>query len=178
MLIERNLDASQFAVEDLAGALGMSRRHLTRRMNEAFGTAPAAYIRARRLHPGPPPTSGPAPCSPRSRRPSPPSPRRWGSGRPPPSRKPSGGPPAGCPRSMPANMSDSPRECRRRPVSIGTNRVADGTCRRSDRNCPTSNIAGPFYRVVAASGTALPASSRPCRTDPLYVPSRSTQPLS
>ena len=49
MLIERNLDASQFAVEDLAGALGMSRRHLTRRMNEAFGTAPAAYIRARRL---------------------------------------------------------------------------------------------------------------------------------
>jgi len=48
-VVERNLDASQFAVEDLAGALGMSRRHLTRRMNEAFGTAPAAYIRARRL---------------------------------------------------------------------------------------------------------------------------------
>ena len=51
MLIERNLDASQFAVEDLAGALGMSRRHLTRRMKEAFDAevTPAAYIRARRL---------------------------------------------------------------------------------------------------------------------------------
>ncbi len=48
-VVERNLDASQFAVGDLASALGMSRRHLTRRMNEAFGTAPAAYIRARRL---------------------------------------------------------------------------------------------------------------------------------
>ena len=48
-VVERNLDVPSFAVEELAGALGMSRRHLTRRMKEAFGTAPAAYIRARRL---------------------------------------------------------------------------------------------------------------------------------
>ena len=48
-VVERNLDASQFAVEDLADALGMSRRHLTRRMKEAFEAAPAAYIRTRRL---------------------------------------------------------------------------------------------------------------------------------
>ena len=39
----------------------------------------------------------------------------------------------------------------------------------SNRNRPTFDIAGPFYRVVAASGTALPTSSRSCRTDPLYV---------
>ena len=48
-VVERNLDASQFAVEDLAGALGMSRRHLTRRMKKAFEATPAAYIRTRRL---------------------------------------------------------------------------------------------------------------------------------
>ena len=48
-VVERNLDVPHFAVDDLAGALGMSRRHLTRRMKEAFGTTPAAYIRARRL---------------------------------------------------------------------------------------------------------------------------------
>ena len=30
-------------------ALVLSRRHLTRRMNEAFGTVPAAYVRARSL---------------------------------------------------------------------------------------------------------------------------------
>ena len=48
-VVERNLDASQFAVEDLAGALGMSRRHLPRRMKKAFEATPAAYIRTRRL---------------------------------------------------------------------------------------------------------------------------------
>ena len=50
-VVERNLDASQFAVDDLAEALGMSRRHLTRRMKDAFDAeaTPAAYIRTRRL---------------------------------------------------------------------------------------------------------------------------------
>jgi AraC-like DNA-binding protein len=50
-VVERNLDASQFAVDDLADALGMSRRHLTRRMKDAFDAeaTPAAYIRTRRL---------------------------------------------------------------------------------------------------------------------------------
>ena len=48
-IVERNLDVPSFAVEELAGALGMSRRHLTRRMKEEMDTAPAAYIRARRL---------------------------------------------------------------------------------------------------------------------------------
>ena len=49
MLIERNLDVPHFAVKDLADALGMSRRPLTRRMKEAFEATPAAYIRTRRL---------------------------------------------------------------------------------------------------------------------------------
>ena len=48
-VVERNLDVPSFAVEELAGALGMSRRHLTRRMKDTFDRAPAAYIRARRL---------------------------------------------------------------------------------------------------------------------------------
>jgi AraC-like DNA-binding protein len=48
-VVERNLDVPRFAVEELAGALGMSRRHLTRRMKGTFDRAPAAYIRARRL---------------------------------------------------------------------------------------------------------------------------------
>jgi AraC-like DNA-binding protein len=48
-VVERNLDVPHFAVGDLADALGISRRHLTRRMKEEFGSAPAAYIRARRL---------------------------------------------------------------------------------------------------------------------------------
>ena len=48
-VVERNLDVSHFGVGDLADALGISRRHLTRRMKDTFGTSPAAYIRARRL---------------------------------------------------------------------------------------------------------------------------------
>ena len=50
-VVERNLDVPHFAVDDLAGALGMSRRHLTRRMKDAFDAeaTPAAYIRTRRL---------------------------------------------------------------------------------------------------------------------------------
>lgn len=48
-VVGRNLDVPHFAVGDLADALGISRRHLTRRMKEEFGSAPAAYIRARRL---------------------------------------------------------------------------------------------------------------------------------
>jgi AraC-like DNA-binding protein len=48
-VVERNLDVPSFAVEELAGALGMSRRHLTRRMKEELDAAPAAYIRGRRL---------------------------------------------------------------------------------------------------------------------------------
>lgn len=48
-VVERNLDVPHFAVDELADALGMSRRHLTRRMKDTFGTSPAAYIRARRL---------------------------------------------------------------------------------------------------------------------------------
>ena len=48
-VVERNLDVPHFAVDDLAGALGMSRRHLTRRMKKAFEATPAAYIRTRRL---------------------------------------------------------------------------------------------------------------------------------
>ena len=50
-VVERNLDVPHFAVDDLAEALGMSRRHLTRRMKDAFDAeaTPAAYIRTRRL---------------------------------------------------------------------------------------------------------------------------------
>ena len=48
-VVERNLDVSHFAVDELADALGMSRRHLTRRMKETFGTSPAAYIRTCRI---------------------------------------------------------------------------------------------------------------------------------
>ncbi|MFB6178001.1 MAG: helix-turn-helix domain-containing protein, partial [Halobaculum sp.] len=48
-VVERSLDVPSFAVEELAGALGMSRRHLTRRMKDAFDRAPAAYIRTCRI---------------------------------------------------------------------------------------------------------------------------------
>lgn len=48
-VVERRLSDSDLAVGDLAEAVDLSRRHLTRRMKEAMGTTPAAYIRRRRL---------------------------------------------------------------------------------------------------------------------------------
>lgn len=49
VIVERNLHDATFTVERLAAIIGLSRRHLTRRVKETLGTTPAAYIRQRRL---------------------------------------------------------------------------------------------------------------------------------
>ncbi|MFB6273689.1 MAG: helix-turn-helix domain-containing protein [Salinibacter sp.] len=48
-VVETRLGEPDFTVEELADAVGPSRRQLTRRMKEAFDATPAAYVRARRL---------------------------------------------------------------------------------------------------------------------------------
>lgn len=48
-VIERRLHNPDFTVGDLAEAVGLSRRHLTRRLKAIVGTTPAALIRERRI---------------------------------------------------------------------------------------------------------------------------------
>jgi len=48
-VVEARLGDSMFTVEQLAEAVGLSRRQLTRRMKSSMGTTPAAFIRAQRL---------------------------------------------------------------------------------------------------------------------------------
>lgn len=48
-VIERRLGDPAFTAGQLAEAVQLSRRHLTRRMKETMGTTPAAFIRKRRL---------------------------------------------------------------------------------------------------------------------------------
>ena len=48
-VVETRLGDPTFTVGELAEAVGLSRRQLTRRMKEALGTTPAAYVRACRL---------------------------------------------------------------------------------------------------------------------------------
>lgn len=48
-VVEARLGDPTFTAEDLAAALDLSRRQLTRRMKEEMEATPAAYIRARRL---------------------------------------------------------------------------------------------------------------------------------
>jgi len=48
-VVETRLGDPDFTVGDLAEAVELSRRQLTRRMKEAFDATPAAYVRARRL---------------------------------------------------------------------------------------------------------------------------------
>lgn len=48
-VVNSHLEFTDFTVRDLADIVGLSRRHLTRRMKEAMGTTPAALIRERRL---------------------------------------------------------------------------------------------------------------------------------
>lgn len=48
-VVEARLGDPAFTVEQLAGAMDLSRRQLTRRMKDTMGTTPAAYIRTRRL---------------------------------------------------------------------------------------------------------------------------------
>lgn len=48
-VVEARLSDPDFTAGTLAEALDLSRRHLTRRMKEAMGTTPAAFIRARRI---------------------------------------------------------------------------------------------------------------------------------
>lgn len=48
-VVEIQMGDPDFTAGRLAGALDLSRRHLTRRTKEAMGTTPAAFIRRRRL---------------------------------------------------------------------------------------------------------------------------------
>lgn len=48
-VVQARLGDPSFAVDELAEVVDLSRRQLTRRMKEAMGTTPAAYIRARRI---------------------------------------------------------------------------------------------------------------------------------
>jgi AraC-like DNA-binding protein len=48
-VVERRLHDPDFAVEALATAMGLSPRHLTRRLQDEADTTPAALIRARRI---------------------------------------------------------------------------------------------------------------------------------
>jgi len=48
-VVEARLGDPSFAVDELAEVVDLSRRQLTRRMKDAMGTTPAAYIRARRI---------------------------------------------------------------------------------------------------------------------------------
>ncbi len=48
-VVEARLGGQGFTAGELAEAVGLSRRQLTRRMKDAMGTTPAAYIRARRI---------------------------------------------------------------------------------------------------------------------------------
>jgi AraC-like DNA-binding protein len=48
-IVEQRLHDPSFVVDDLAAALSLSRRHLTRRLKEEADTTPAALIRARRI---------------------------------------------------------------------------------------------------------------------------------
>jgi transcriptional regulator GlxA family with amidase domain len=48
-VVERQLHDPSFTVADLADAMDLSRRHLTRRLRGEADTTPAALIRARRI---------------------------------------------------------------------------------------------------------------------------------
>jgi AraC-like DNA-binding protein len=48
-IVDRRLSDPDFTADELAAAMNLSRRHLTRRMKDAFGQTPADYIRQRRL---------------------------------------------------------------------------------------------------------------------------------